>query len=695
MAEVPHDTPLLIGVLADVSGSMRSSIGSSGDAAINRLEAFSEALENLVNRAAASVRESSQRGQSLDVRLYAYGFGFGNVLSRLLGGSGPTVRDLLGGGGREARTVDVVSLAEHWSQHLANVRGMAYEMFGSTPMREAFERAKQTIESEIVRQPATSVLFVLSDGDPTDGNAETILPIVAQIQRMGTTIVSCFVTDFDITEPQRLYGEAQGAWPDAARLMFDCASELERASTFEAQFHEYGWQVDPRGRLFAQVNQSEMLSEFLNVVLSPLREEGDDLQEKGVAVSVRRVEEQRARVEKHVVILVHGIRDFARWQTNVRDSLENEGFKSESTNYGRFNLIEFLLPLSYFRKRAIAEVWKQIRIIKQNNPDALLSVIAHSFGTYVVAHLMQENFDIAFHRVIFCGSVVRYGFSFEQFQNRFRQPIINEVGTRDIWPAMAESVTMGYGSAGTYGFRRPLTRDRWHNGARHGYFLNDKFCKKFWVPLLRDDKFISGEPTPEAPPLWIRIISIVKIKYVLALILLFLSLGIARQIDVANYLHSVGVSGEKISAQDEAVNTILSGCYRRALFTQTQRELNIQAMFESIDKCREIVQSQIPHIQRKEPQGEAVELLAALTGIEALRNRPLATDPINKLKLVALESFRRLAGGTTGAGYPLPVSGKLSGTIFGTDLAAANAPLNSKDLNDQVSIDLATGAARY
>jgi hypothetical protein len=27
----------------------------------------------------------------------------------------------------------------------------------------------------------------------------------------------------------------------------------------------------------------------------------------------------------------------------------------------------------------------------------------------------------------------------EQFQNRFTQPIINEVGTRDIWPAIAEA----------------------------------------------------------------------------------------------------------------------------------------------------------------------------------------------------------------------------------------------------------------
>jgi hypothetical protein len=231
----------------------------------------------------------------------------------------------------------------------------------------------------------------------------------------------------------------------------------------------------------------------------------------------------RDPTQQHVVVLVHGIRDFALWQTTIRSTFEEEGFKAEATNYGRFNLLQFLLPLPYFRKKAISTIWKQMRVVKQNNEGSLISVVAHSFGTFVIANLMQENFDIKFHRVIFCGSVVRYGFPFEQIQNRFTQPIINEVGTRDGWPAIAESITLGYGSAGTYGFRRPLVRDRWHNGARHGFFLNAEFCKKFWSPFLKDGTFVAGAAAPESPHLWLQFLSIVKIKYLLgSLILLFL-----------------------------------------------------------------------------------------------------------------------------------------------------------------------------
>jgi hypothetical protein len=153
---------------------------------------------------------------------------------------------------------------------------------------------------------------------------------------------------------------------------------------------------------------------------------------------------------EHVVLLVHGIRDFALWQTALRATLERSGFIVESTNYGRMNIFQFLAPFSYFRKVAISHVANQVRIVAQNHPHAAISVIAHSFGTYVVAQLMKQQFDIRFFRVVFCGSVVKYEFPFEQIQDRFEHPVLNEVGTRDIWPALAEGMTTGYGSAGRW-----------------------------------------------------------------------------------------------------------------------------------------------------------------------------------------------------------------------------------------------------
>jgi pimeloyl-ACP methyl ester carboxylesterase len=56
------------------------------------------------------------------------------------------------------------------------------------------------------------------------------------------------------------------------------------------------------------------------------------------------------------------------------------------------------------------------------HPNKRVSVIAHSFGTYVISCLLRDEFDIRFHRVIFCGSVVPYDFPFENFVSKFQPP---------------------------------------------------------------------------------------------------------------------------------------------------------------------------------------------------------------------------------------------------------------------------------
>jgi len=200
----------------------------------------------------------------------------------------------------------------------------------------------------------------------------------------------------------------------------------------------------------------------------------------------------------------------------------------ETTNYGRFDLVRFLLPISYFRSAAIEVVWRQVRDIRRQNPERKLSFVAHSFGTYVLAHILQREFDFTAFRIVFCGSVVKYGFPFEQFGDRFHSPILNEVGAKDVWPAMAECVTWGYGSAGTYGFRRPRVRDRWHANAGHGYFLRPEFCERYWVPFFKDGTIVEDAADPEEPPIWIRILSIFRLKYLLLAAIVAIALRLAR-----------------------------------------------------------------------------------------------------------------------------------------------------------------------
>ncbi len=224
-----------------------------------------------------------------------------------------------------------------------------------------------------------------------------------------------------------------------------------------------------------------------------------------------------------VVILVHGIRTHAHWHEEIKSVLMESGFHVVLTNYGRFDLFRFLAPFEYFRNKAKNKVFTQFRAAKMKHKGAKFSVIAHSFGSYIVARILQDEFDIKLDKIIFVGSVVRYDFPFEQFSGRFSGDILNEVGFTDPFPVLAESITTGYGKAGTYGFRVPHVVDRYHDGS-HSDILNGDHCSKYWVDFLRARQIHKIDCRRKGPPFWINLLSILKIKYFIVFLIFLLAL---------------------------------------------------------------------------------------------------------------------------------------------------------------------------
>jgi hypothetical protein len=268
------DRPALIGLLVDVSGSMATAIENRGGRSITRLESFRDALEHLVKEAGDLSRHNSSRQVLPLLKLFAYGFGFGGMLSVFFGNSGPDVRDLLELPGERTSTIPLDRLVNEWERYRSHVEGLAPQMLGRTPMGGGFTTVHQRFRQERARAPYTGspILFVLSDGDPTDVPAADIATRAAALRDDGIIIVTCYVTSENVTEPRRLYGRAEAGWPAGAKLMLECASVLP-SGPFAEYLREYHWTVDQQGRLFTQVNQSAVLSEFMSVILSPLREQ--------------------------------------------------------------------------------------------------------------------------------------------------------------------------------------------------------------------------------------------------------------------------------------------------------------------------------------------------------------------------------------------------------------------------------------
>lgn len=215
----------------------------------------------------------------------------------------------------------------------------------------------------------------------------------------------------------------------------------------------------------------------------------------------------------HLIILVHGIRTRALWMGVIKPVLEKNGFSVAATSYGRYGLFKFLLPFNFSRQAAVNRVVTDVVTAQRIYKPDRISVIAHSFGTYIVARILSEHPEIHWHKIIFCGSVVREDYPIYQYLDRFDPPILNEIGTKDYLPALAESVGWGYGSVGSTGFNRPPVETRWHKGFRHSDFLQAEFCRQQWIPFLEKEIVVDGDE-PQEMPLWIRSIVAMPLRLI-------------------------------------------------------------------------------------------------------------------------------------------------------------------------------------
>jgi hypothetical protein len=200
-----------------------------------------------------------------------------------------------------------------------------------------------------------------------------------------------------------------------------------------------------------------------------------------VTASIRQL-----RIENTVVILVHGIRTRAIWQGEVRKALESSGLVAIPTNYNKFDVVRFLLPFETPKLLPVRKVEAEVRSASKRFPDGHISLLAHSFGTYISGKLLSSA-EHKFDRIVFCGSVLRSDFDFASAEGRF-STIINEIGCRDIWPALAATISRSYGPTGSFGFNRGnFVEDRKHAKYGHSHFLNREFCVRFWCRISATD----------------------------------------------------------------------------------------------------------------------------------------------------------------------------------------------------------------
>lgn len=180
-------------------------------------------------------------------------------------------------------TCSLSELVEMWTEVGGSFNNGKDYLFSATPLRGCMSEIVLRFDRETKREKGLvrdKVLLVISDGDSTDGQPREF---VERLDKAGVTIATAFITDREVGGPRLLANETKASWMEGARILFDMASKTDRPAqeisakgpkgmdvTWRKAFEQNGWTVPNGARLFAMVNQFEILADFMRMIATVL-----------------------------------------------------------------------------------------------------------------------------------------------------------------------------------------------------------------------------------------------------------------------------------------------------------------------------------------------------------------------------------------------------------------------------------------
>lgn len=186
-----------------------------------------------------------------------------------------------------------------------------------------------------------------------------------------------------------------------------------------------------------------------------------------------------------LVLSLHGIRTRGAWQKELTEAFAGAGLDYVALDYEYYGFMNFIRP-SRRKKQMTWFLQEYTRVAQDRTP----SIIAHSFGTYLVARAMQKYAQVKFERIIFCGSIVQRGYPWStRYKNGQFKALLNDYGRRDIPAWLAAFIVYDVGPSGVFGFTDKCSAivQREHSEFGHSdhfYALN---YKEVWIPFLRGE----------------------------------------------------------------------------------------------------------------------------------------------------------------------------------------------------------------
>jgi hypothetical protein len=198
-------------------------------------------------------------------------------------------------------------------------------------------------------------------------------------------------------------------------------------------------------------------------------------------------------VHRRLIFSIHGIRTAGAWQRVVAAELSNNGWTHVAFRYGYFSIWRFL---SGRARRAIVEQFhdwyiRQCTLFQPNETSRLInrpSIVAHSFGAYVVGECMLKYSEVKFDKMILCGSILPRNFDWSQLLGRNQVwQVRNEYGLKDVWAQAVGRYVPRSGDSGYSGFEldSPCVTQQRFEYHQHSDYFKLGHCREHWLPFLQ------------------------------------------------------------------------------------------------------------------------------------------------------------------------------------------------------------------
>lgn len=197
----------------------------------------------------------------------------------------------------------------------------------------------------------------------------------------------------------------------------------------------------------------------------------------------------------NLIISVHGIRTEAKWQDRLKTELVQDNEFCYSYKYGFFDLLKFLSPLT--RKEEVRDFSAHVKTLLKNHPNAKISFVGHSFGTYIIGNFLrsltaESSFKV--ENVLLISSVLHSNFPWILIKQKVDiKNIVNDCGTKDKVLLLSHMFVPGMGMAGRVGFKGfqgTTFVNRYFESGHNLYESVDNYFNDFCFPL-----FLNSEVT--------------------------------------------------------------------------------------------------------------------------------------------------------------------------------------------------------